>query len=1095
MRPSKRPERGGTLGGRGAGAEGYGDVDDESDARRSDAERRKDADIDRGRSRSWSRKEVRGMDDVDTSRGGAGVGEDREKEKGSGREKTGSAFQRFLNFRKSSLSGSSRHDEAEGGRRKSHDEGKREQITQPPSPATQIPIRSATVPNAPTNPPVGQGTMNSQQMFEDKRARREQRRSYRSSEDFLAVAGANPRTGYWDATATVTSTSSSSEPSARARQREVEIEENRRKMEAAKKELEEALVRREKEVGERERRKRESRARRERRRREARLKHMKSREGGRWRSEGEGWNMVVEPELSPITQSLAGSSPRRESRDVSPGRKVSAEDQLRGMRIPGEAIEHDSFTDIPATPRQRSPQRRYPDRESVPPPQSRLPVTPVRRPHYPSGAPVEPAPYTPLSRKPLPNPSRIVSGENGLYDIFPSRAKVGSSQTPIDPMYGFRPHKSPLTGIPQHPSPQKSNQYRAPYGEPVPKRRYDLVDPQSQGSTSRGGQMHDSNSPSEREGKGIAHIESDPFGTVRRRRPGSPPKPDGQPHRSGSEAQSLPTEIPSLMGSIPIRRWDAGQDPSDLPSGVVAKKEERQPRRLEASSETIVHHRVGESLPGILPEALQLLPLINAVRHTPGLAITTPGESEHRDDFPKVTPEQSSFLGMTPGGRVEEEATATPHQSVSTNRALNHHRSLQNLKDTFQARRIKHIASMGDLPPFILKDPITGTPVPIMPSNFMVPEETRSQNSKEESFEGGKKDVSTTTTTSTITTTGSDPLRCLPEQTDGTSSTVRSSQPRPRLLSRIPTLGSFPKSIRKSSPNGASPRPPADIDTSSVAPAGVTPTKQRTPRWCRKVFLDLGRKGGLAKSTPTSTSIFPGKAQSHTQWNLGDLGAQRGQSGAQGAARLALRNASAPSISPGRSPGQKAGLPRGNIDIGDPSKSRRPSVNDLDILKRRAEKGLLPGSPSTNRGGDGFVVWHSHPAAGMTKKKRDDDARGEMERKQASFKGAAAVATRAKARTQPDVKGQLTLGGMLQAAKQMVVTAWWFVEPVFDANSAFRRRWERQQPTWHDALLICGACLFGVGALLAAVLCARVVGMVLQIVRMLSGACRFLLGG
>jgi hypothetical protein len=1095
MRPSKRPERGGTLRGSGAGAEGYGDVDDEPDARRSDVERRRDADIDRERSRSWSRKEAWGMDDMETSRGAAGVGEVGEKEKEGGRGKTGSAFQRLLNFRKSSLSGSSRHDEAERERRKNHDERKREQITPAPAPASQIPIRSVTAPNLPTNPPMGQGTMNSQQMFEDKRTRREQRRSYRSSEDFLVIAGANPRTGYWDVTTTVTSTSSSSDPSARARQREKEIEENRRKMEAAKKELEEALVRREKEVGERERRKRESRVRRERRRREVRLKHMKSREGGRWRSEGEGWNMVVEPELSPITQSLAGSSPRRESRDVPPGRKMSADDQLRGMRIPGEAVEHDSLTDIPATPRQGSPQRRYPDRESVPPPQSRLPVTPVRRPHYPSGAPVERAPYTPLLRKPLPNPSRIVSGENGMYDIFPSRTKIGSSRTPIDPMYGFRPHKSPLTGIPQYPSPQKPNQYRVLYGEPVPTRRYELVDPQSQGSTSRSGQINDSNSPSERESKEIAHNESDPFGTVRRTRPGSPPKSDDQPRRSGSEAQPLPTEIPSLMGNIPIRRREIGQDPSGLPSVLVSKKEEKQPRRQEASSETVVHHRVGETLPEILPEALQLHPPINAGRHTPGLAVTTSGETEHQDDFPKVTPEQNSFLGMTPGERVEEEATATPYQPVSTNRALNHPRSLQNLKDTFQARRIKHIASMGDLPPFVLKDPITGTLVPIRPSNFMVPEETGSQNSKEDRVEGGKKDVSTTTTTSIITTTGSDPLRCLPEQTDGTSVAVRSSQPRPRPLSRIPTLGSFPKSIRKSSPSGASPRPPANIDTSSVALTGVTPTKQRTPRWCRKVFLDLGRKGGLAKSTPTSTSISPGQTQSQAQWHLGALGAQRGQSEAQRAARLALRKASAPSISPERSPGQKAGLLRGNIDIGDPSKSRIPSVNGVDILKRRVEKGLLPGSPPMNRGGDGFVVWHSHPPAAMMKKKGHDDIREEMERKQASLKGAVAVATRAKARAQPDAKGQLPLGGMLRAAKQMVVTAWWFVEPVFDANSAFRRRWEQQQPTWHDALLICGACLFGVGALLAAVLCARVVGMALQIVRMVSGACRFLLGG
>lgn len=84
---------------------------------------------------------------------------------------------------------------------------------------------------------------------------------------------------------------------------------------------------------------------------------------------------------------------------------------------------------------------------------------------------------------------------------------------------------------------------------------------------------------------------------------------------------------------------------------------------------------------------------------------------------------------------------------------------------------------------------------------------------------------------------------------------------------------------------------------------------------------------------------------------------------------------------------------------------------------------------------------------------------------------------------------------LLGTTREMILTAWWFVEPVFDPKSAFRGRWERQELIWRDVVVIGGAGLFGAGALLAAVLCARMVGMAVQIVRLVGGICRFLLGG
>ena len=46
----------------------------------------------------------------------------------------------------------------------------------------------------------------------------------------------------------------------------------------------------------------------------------------------------------------------------------------------------------------------------------------------------------------------------------------------------------------------------------------------------------------------------------------------------------------------------------------------------------------------------------------------------------------------------------------------------------------------------------------------------------------------------------------------------------------------------------------------------------------------------------------------------------------------------------------------------------------------------------------------------------------------------------------------------------MLRTAWWFVEPVFDYESAIRRRLGQQQLTWEDIRVLIAAMLFGVGA-------------------------------
>lgn len=149
----------------------------------------------------------------------------------------------------------------------------------------------------------------SRQILEEKRARREERRSFRESDDFLGIQGANPRTGYPDAS-TATSSSAEDVMSETTRQK---LEEDEKRMQSASREYKEALERRETELRrlevKRERRSREKKERVEKKRMELRARMRKE---GRWRNESHRWSMVTEPELSPILQSTTGSPTRGE---------------------------------------------------------------------------------------------------------------------------------------------------------------------------------------------------------------------------------------------------------------------------------------------------------------------------------------------------------------------------------------------------------------------------------------------------------------------------------------------------------------------------------------------------------------------------------------------------------------------------------------------------------------------------------------------------------------------------------------------------------------------------------------------------------------
>jgi hypothetical protein len=146
-----------------------------------------------------------------------------------------------------------------------------------------------------------------QRMFEDKKARREQRRSLRDSGDFLGVQGANPRTGYWDAS----TGTSSSDPSQVSEETKKKLDQEARDVEKQKKKLDEAQLRHQLELQRiqtlKDQRKIEKAEKAEKKKLEVKARQ---RRHGKWRHSENGWSSVAEPDLSPIVQSLAGSPTR-----------------------------------------------------------------------------------------------------------------------------------------------------------------------------------------------------------------------------------------------------------------------------------------------------------------------------------------------------------------------------------------------------------------------------------------------------------------------------------------------------------------------------------------------------------------------------------------------------------------------------------------------------------------------------------------------------------------------------------------------------------------------------------------------------------------
>ncbi|KFY74537.1 hypothetical protein V499_05448 [Pseudogymnoascus sp. VKM F-103] len=583
--PANRSERGGTL--RASQGRGNVEIVDATEDGRKEEEggRREKGKIVKGegrRSRSWSPRkgEVAGSSEVEGVAEVSGPQKEAEKES----EKGGNAFQRLLGLRRASLPTSSTPAQPSNTRRLSLRRPKPKKAIHFASPPTQIPPPAPASRSGTSTPPL-----DSQQMYDQKRLRREQRRSYRSSEDYLTIAGANPRTGYWDVNTAIGSTSSS-EVADRARAREAEIAENRRRLEAAKQELQEALAMREAED-----RERDAKRARRRERDEARRREKRAREAGRWRAEGDGWRMVAEPGLSPIVGSLAGS-PRMDR---------TPDDQLTEMRVPEEVVDKGYFGGEGREGRERG---RSPEEERERRRLSRSPATPSRLSRQVGDTNGLPAQSTPMERKALPSASRVVSGDIPLYVASSSRKGGPSRKLSNDRVPELQ------SGQPS-PVLERANPGRAAIF-PSPRRQHHkppFIDtgPETppQGPRSPAISMRQSDNrkgsrgnalPNESVRRSPDRPNRDPFGPIPRRRPASPPKAVNTPPLGTQPA----VETPRLEESTPVGERDVEPEvlrTEQQPHAVASSGVEAENRELEGSNDTIVRHSIAEALPGALP--------------------------------------------------------------------------------------------------------------------------------------------------------------------------------------------------------------------------------------------------------------------------------------------------------------------------------------------------------------------------------------------------------------------------------------------------------------------------------------------------------------
>ena len=320
-----------------------------------------------------------------------------------------------------------------------------------------------------------------------------------------------------------------------------------------------------------------------------------------------------------------------------------------------------------------------------------------------------------------------------------------------------------------------------------------------------------------------------------------------------------------------------------------------------------------------------------------------------------------------------------------------------------------------------------------------------------------------------ITTTGYRPQQHHPlGQLDGLSdfiNEVPAVQSPHRNSNKVPLRTSSFMKARAPSKSKVKTQSQVNQDTAISSEHLLDQTKQRTAELCRK---ESPVKEVDVKNIPISISTSPPMKENRKI--------------AQSAALIAARNsASVKDQMPLKDQKGVNNQPRpktvreGPEGTGSRSGMRKGHEVQGEICTYERRLIITDGSVGTKYGlDDKLVVWHPTLAKVernqvMASQKKGRDAEGDMKAAKGSEDG-----------EECQVSFQHALSCMLP-------TAWWLIEPIFNPESAWRKRWEGNMNTWKDISILIIAGIFGLCLGLMVVVCGRMVGMCLRMLSVVMG--------
>lgn len=355
------------------------------------------------------------------------------------------------------------------------------------------------------------------------------------------------------------------------------------------------------------------------------------------------------------------------------------------------------------------------------------------------------------------------------------------------------------------------------------------------------------------------------------------------------------------------------------------------------------------------------------------------------------------------------------------------------------------------------------------------------------------------TNTFITTTTGLDPYQRLPGQTDGPEDVVPGSQMPPVLhhqQSLTPLRVNSPPSSKPSEQQNDLPHAhPADIVTSSEH--HLVETKQRTAKLCQTTSPD-GERVEL-KNTPISISTSLTPEQEHQA--------------AQNAARTAFQlfkhsltkrkaeTQTGKQPSPSKARKEKSDETKGAGLRVSPAGRGRGDIGGRSWNKdeTRREPGGNPARKTPGAGAvvpvkkhDALVVWHPPPL--VKPKVAVTGLEGNGKDKKAVVFSQTPSPTKSPTKSAMKKKPPVKRLSVSQVVTGFLHNSWLFVEPAFNAESAARKRFERQEVTAPDWVLFAAAAGFVLGGFVVLVLGVRVLGVLGGIARVVGGVVRFLFG-